>query len=113
MIGSVPIGIWLTLPIKILPSDLKREGILRTEDGITPKGSHCSAIKILHLAQLFRQISDIFALDINLELLEASEICRQFTHELIVIKANINKLLCCNGIRQEIIRNGTSEYVSI
>ena len=64
----------MTLLIKILPYYLGRGGILRTEDGIAYKGSHQFTIQILHLAQLFRQIDEFFALDINLELLEASKL---------------------------------------
>ena len=52
---------------------------MRKEDGFTPKGYHQSAIPLLHLAELFRKIAKFFALDINMELLEAREICRQFT----------------------------------
>ena len=50
-----------------------------TDDGITSKGSHQSTIPLLHLAQLFRQIDEFVALDINMELLEAINLCRTFT----------------------------------
>ena len=53
MIGSFPIGIWMTLLINIIPTDLSREVITRTEDGIRSKFSQQSAIPLLHLAQLF------------------------------------------------------------
>ena len=79
MIGDVPVGTWLTLLTDIIPSALGIEGIPRTDNGITSEGYHQSTIPLLHLAQLFRQIDEFFALDINLELLEARELCRQFT----------------------------------
>ena len=79
MIGSITIGTWLTLLINIIPSDLYREGIPRKEDGTTSKGYHQSAIPPLYLEQLFCQIAEFFALDINLELLEASELFRKLT----------------------------------
>ena len=79
MLGAVPIGTWLTLLINILPSTVGREGILRTEDGITFKCSHQSTIPLLHLAQLLLQIAEFVALDINLDILDASELCTQFT----------------------------------
>ena len=113
MLGAVPIGTWLTFLIYILPSAFGREGIPRTEDGLTSKGSHQPTIPFLHLAQLFRHIVEFVALDINLELLEASELCRQFTCELIVLKTDSHKLLRCGGILQEISRYGTSEDIAI
>ena len=48
-----------------------------------------------------------------MELLEARELCRKFTYDLIVLKYDGRKLLRCGGILQEIIRDGTSEDVSI
>ena len=113
MLGAVPIGTWLTLLIGIIPSALGREGITRADDGITSKGSHQFAIPLLHLAQLFRQISEFFALDINLGLLDASELCRQFTRELVVLKADSHKILHWDGIHHEIIRDGTSDDIAI
>ena len=104
MIVDVPIDTWLTLFTDILTSSLRREGIPIKEYGITSKVSHQSAIPLLHIAQLFRQISDLFALDINLELLEASKLYRKFTRDLIVLKADIHKIIRCDGIRQEISR---------
>ena len=88
MLGSVPIRTCLTLLINILPYDLGIEGIIRTEDIIKYKGSHQSTIPILHLAQIFRQIAEFVALYINLELLEASKLCRKFT--LIVMSFHIS-----------------------
>ena len=79
MLGAVPIGTCLTLLTDILPSVLGREIILRIENGITSKGYHQSTIPLLHLAQLFRQIDELIAMEINMELLEVSDLCRQFT----------------------------------
>ena len=79
MLGAVPIGTWLTLLVYIPPSTLGREVILRKEDGITSKCSHQSTIPLLRLSQLLHQIYEFFALDINLDLLEAREICRKFS----------------------------------
>ena len=76
----------MTLLINILPYGLDREVIPSIEDGITSKGYHRSAIPLLHLAHLFRQIDDFFFLGINVELLEASELGRQFTCEIIFVK---------------------------
>ena len=61
------------------PSSLGIEGILRTEGGTTYNGSHQYTIPFLHLAHLFQQIAEFVALDINLELLEVRNLCRQFT----------------------------------
>ena len=103
----------MTLLIDIIPSYLEIEVILSTEGGITSKGYHQFAIPLLHLAQLFRQISEFFALDINLGLLDASELCRQFTRELVVLKADSHKILHWDGIHHEIIRDGTSDDIAI
>ena len=88
MIGSVPIRTCLTLLISIIHYAVIREAIVMKEDGITFKGYHQSAIPLLHLSQLFRQIDEIFALDINMELLEANNICRHFT--LLVVTFTIS-----------------------
>ena len=88
MLGAVPIRTWLTLIVNILPSDLVREVVLRKENGITSKSSHQSTIPLLHLAQLFRQIDEFVALDINMELLEAIKLCRKFT--LLVVPFTIS-----------------------
>ena len=79
MLGAVPIGTWLTLLINIITSTLIREGIPSTEDGITYKSSHHSTITLLHLEQLFHQVYKFVAMDINMDLLEARELCRQLT----------------------------------
>ena len=79
MLGAVPIRTWLTLIINIFPSDLVREVVLRTENVITSNSSHQTTIPLLHLAQLFRQIDEFVALDINMVLLEAINLCRTFT----------------------------------
>ena len=89
MLGAVPIRTWLNSPVEILPSALGREGIPKSEDGITSKGSHQSTISLLHLAQFFLQIDEFFALDINKELPETRNLFKQFT--LLVVMFPISK----------------------
>ena len=80
MLVYVPVGTWLTLLIEIIPYALDIEGITRIEYVITSKGSsYQSTIPLLYLAHLFCQISGFFVLDINIELLEASKLCRPCT----------------------------------
>ena len=87
ILGSVPTRTWLALLTNVLPSALDSEDITRKEDSFTSKGSHQSTITLLHLAQLFRQISVFVALNTNMELLEASALCRQVT--LLVVPFSI------------------------
>ena len=79
MLVYVPVETWLTLLIEIIPYALDIEGITRIEYVITSKGSYQSTIPLLYLAHLFCQISGVFVLDINIELLEASKLCRPCT----------------------------------
>ena len=48
-----------------------------------------------------------------MELLEARNLFRKSTRELIVLKADSHKLLHCDGISKKISRDGTSEDLAI